>query len=131
MSADPHSINSQEIFDEVHSLNRQLWEVLVPTVRRKTGKPYHTRFHQIWDKKVEEISGGMTLNVPAKGRWIHKGERIEERMIPVRILCTPEEIDAIVNFTLVYYDQLAVMAYRISDKVILRHREEYGNYDPR
>jgi len=105
-------------------LNKELWEILVPTTRRKDGKTYAVGYHKIWDKEVERISGGMTLNVPAKGRWHHKGERVEERMIPVRILCTEKEIDAIIDFTLVYYDQLTVMAYRISDKVILRNRED-------
>ena len=110
---------------------KELWEILVPTIHRKSGKPIHVRFHRVWDKQVETLSGGITIMKPTTtGRWIHKGERIEERMIPVRIICTEPEIDAIVNLTLVYYDQLAVMAYRISDKVILRNREEYGNYDP-
>ena len=101
---------------------RFLWEILVPTVR-PNGKPIHTRFHRVWDKQVEAISGGMTLLRPQQGRWIHKEQRFDERMIPVRILCTEAEISQIVDFTITYYDQIAVMAYRIGDKVILRHRK--------
>jgi hypothetical protein len=101
----------------------ELWEVLVPTVRRNDGRPIHTRFHKVWDKKVEAISGGLTILTPiGKGIWLHEGQTIRERMIPVRVMCTREQIEQIIDLTLEYYDQLAVMAYRVSDEVILKHR---------
>lgn len=102
--------------------NKQFWEILVPTVRRANGKPYRTRFHRVWDKEVEKISGGLTIYEPARGRWIHKGEKFEERMIPVRIMCTEEDIIKIAAFTVVYYDQIEVLSYRVSDKII-RYRK--------
>ena len=37
-------------------------------------------------------------------------------------MCTREQIEKIVDITLTYYEQIAVMAYRISDEVILKHR---------
>jgi hypothetical protein len=37
-------------------------------------------------------------------------------------MCTREQIEQIIDLTLEYYDQLAVMAYRVSDEVILKHR---------
>lgn len=98
-----------------------LYEILVPTVSR-TGKPFRTRYHKVWDKHVEGISGGLTILTPGKGTWLHEGQTVRERMIPVRIMCTREEIDKIVDMTIRYYDQLAVMAYRVSDEIILRHR---------
>ena len=100
---------------------KQLWEILVPTAR-SDGRPIHTRFHRVWDRKVETISGGLTIYHPAKGRWVHEGETFAERMIPVRIMCTEAEINKIIDLTIEYYDQLAVMAYRVSDKVILKHK---------
>ena len=100
---------------------KELWEVLVPTVRND-GRPFHTRFHRVWDRKVEAISGGMTVFVPGKGAWVNEGQSIRERMIPVRVMCTREQIEQIVDLTLEYYDQLAVMAYRVSDEIILKHR---------
>ena len=62
---------------------------------------------------------------PAKGQWINPttGELFRERMIPVRIMATREEIEKVVDFTLKYYDQLAVLCYKISDEVILRYKD--------
>lgn len=100
-----------------------LWEILVPTIRRVGGKPYSTRFHRVWDAKVRELSGGLTIMTPAKGQWVAPdGELFVERMIPVRIIASREAIDRIVDHTLEYYDQLAVLCYKISDEVILRSK---------
>jgi hypothetical protein len=100
---------------------KELWEVLVPTVRQD-GKPIRTRFHRVWDKKVEAISGGLTITPPGKGTWVHEGKAVRERMIPVKIMCTREQIEQIVDLTLEHYDQIVVMAYRVSDVIILKHR---------
>ncbi len=109
---------------------KSLWEILVPTVRND-GRPIRTRFHKVWDAKVREISGGLTIMPVAKGQWIYKDETteklFEERMIPVRIIATEEQMNAIIDMTMDYYDQLAVLAYRISDRVILRHKNGKGD----
>jgi hypothetical protein len=103
--------------------NPNLWEILVPTMRRVDGKPYRTRYHKVWDQKVRDISGGLTVLQPAKGQWVApNGELFVERMIPVRIVATRSQIEEIVDHTLVYYDQLAVLCYCISTEVILKHR---------
>lgn len=108
---------------------KQLWEILVPTVRND-GRPFRLRYHRIWDAKVREISGGLTILPVAKGQWVYRSpnnpaeaQLFKERTIPVRIMATEEEINSIVDFTLKYYDQIAVMAYRIADEVILRYRK--------
>ena len=99
----------------------QLWEILVPTVR-KNGKPFRTRYHRVWDAKVRAIANGLTILKPAKGQWVSPdGELFQERMIPVRIACTREQIDQIIDLTAQYYEQLAVMAFKISDEVIIKH----------
>lgn len=99
-----------------------LWEILVPTVSNE-GKPFRVRYHKVWDKKVREISGGLTILQPAKGQWISdSGELFSERMIPVRVLATKDEIHQIIDYTLKYYNQLAVLAYKISDEVILKNQ---------
>jgi len=100
---------------------KQLWEILVPTTRRD-GTPIRTRFHRVWDKKIEAICGGMTITPPGKGTWLYEGKRERERMIPVKIMCTREQIEEIVDLTLEYYDQIAVMAYRVSDEIILKYQ---------
>jgi hypothetical protein len=52
------------------------------------------------------------------------GDLFQERMIPVRIMATRDEIEKIVELTLKYYNQIAVLCYKISDEVILKFREE-------
>lgn len=99
-----------------------LWEILVPTISN-AGKPFRLRFHRVWDKKVREISGGLTVMPVAKGQWLAPdGTLFAERMIPVRVMATRLQMDRIVDMTLKYYDQLAVLAYKVSDEVILRKR---------
>ena len=123
-----------------------MWEILVPTEKRiKSKRPdpadgygddyaealedwqrrnsYTTRYHRVWDAKVREITGGLTILTPAKGQWVAPdGVLYAERMIPVRIVATREQIDKIIDFTITYYDQLAVLCYKISDEVIIRNR---------
>ena len=128
-----------------------MWEILVPTEKRiKSPRPgvragygggggggdfadvleawqrrnsYSTRYHRVWDEKVREITGGLTILTPAKGQWISpSGELHAERMIPVRMIATRDQINTIIDMTLEYYDQLAVLCYKLSDEVILKHK---------
>lgn len=101
---------------------QKLWEILVPTVSR-SGKPFRTRFHRVWDQKVREISSGLTIFAPSKGQWVDpNGVLLEERMIPVRFMATKEQAEKITEFTLEYYDQLAVLCCLISADVIFKQR---------
>lgn len=104
---------------------KMVWEILVPTERRlDPGKYYTTRYHKVWDSKVRTITNGLTVMAPARGQWISPtGDLFQERMIPVRIVATREEIEQVIDLTLKYYDQLAVLCYKISDEVILKYRE--------
>ena len=102
--------------------NIQLWEILVPTMMN-SGIPVKTRFHKIWDKKVYDITGGLTILMPAKGRWVTEdGTLFAERMIPVRIASTRKPIDDIIDLTMEHYEQLAIMAYKISEEVIIKNK---------
>lgn len=101
---------------------KAMWEILVPT-KRNDGTPIRTRFHRVWDTKVRAISGGLTIMPVAKGQWLFKDRLYEERMIPVRVIATKAEIEEIIGFTMSYYDQLAVLAYKVADEVILRHKD--------
>lgn len=102
-----------------------LWEIMVPTVRND-GKPFRTRYHRVWDDKVRAISGGLTIMPVAKGQWVDQSNKklYRERMIPVRIACSKEEIVQIMDMTAKFYDQLAVMAYRVSDLCLIRDRQD-------
>lgn len=122
-----------------------MWEILVPTEKRvkeprvpgdtfeNTVDPnlknyYTTRYHRVWDAKVRAITGGLTVLTPAKGQWVSPdGELFIERMIPVRIVATRPQIEQIIDMTMVYYDQLAILCFKISDEVILKHRNAQGS----
>ncbi len=100
----------------------KMWEILVPTTRAD-GRPYRTRYHRVWDEKVRAITGGLTVLPVVRGQWVSPNKQLfTERMIPVRIATSRENIEKIADMTMAYYEQQAVMAYRVSDEVILRHR---------
>lgn len=103
---------------------KALWEILVPTVVPNSNgtRFFRTRFHRVWDAKVRALSGGLTIMAPSKGQWVSPaGTLFTERMIPVRILATRDEIEQVVDLTLAYYSQEAVLCYRVSEEVILRY----------
>lgn len=100
-----------------------LWEILVPTIM--DGKPIRLRYHKLWDEKVRAIAKGLTILSPIKGQWVSfTGELFVERMIPVRIACGEGQIEEIANLTAKYYKQKAVMYYRVSDYVVIKHYTE-------
>ncbi len=94
-------------------MTKELWEILVPVSYK--GKELSVEFHQVWDAKVKAITGGLTIMKPTKkGYW----KEHEEKMIPVRIAATREQMDEIGQMTKHYYSQESVMVYRISNEVI-------------
>lgn len=96
-----------------------MWEIMVPTSRRVEGTPYRTRYHRVWDEKVKAITGVLTIHSPVKGVWISDdNDTYNEKMIPVRIMSTREQIIEIGEMTKVYYNQLAVLIYKVSDDCI-------------
>lgn len=99
---------------------KSLWQILVPTVRND-GRPIRTRFHRVWDAKVRDITGGLTINPPVRGQWIDPAtdKLYAERMIPVQIACTESEILAIAEMTKKYYDQIKVCYYLLTEKVYI------------
>ncbi len=101
----------------------EIYEILVPTASND-GKPFRTRYHRVWDDKVRAITNGLTIFPVAKGQWKDKDKNLYiERMIPVRIACTLEQINKIADFTAKYYDQKAVMFYLVTDKVVIKNYE--------
>ncbi len=101
----------------------ELWEILVPTIDRQKTE-YIKGFHKKWDAKVRAITGGLTIRPVEKGQWVHPESKnlSAERMIPVKIAATREQMLYICKMTAEYYDQEVIMAYRISDRVIMMKR---------
>ena len=97
-----------------------LYEILVPTIIN--DKPVRTKHHKNFDAKVRRISGGLTILKPAVGNWISpNGELFLERMIPVRIACNEKQINTIADIAAKHYNQIAVMYYKITDNVVIKH----------
>lgn len=93
------------------------------------GKPVRTRHHQEWDKYVRKFTGGLTVYQPAVGQWVHKDQVYHERMIPVRIACTENQLRLIARFTMRHYKQLAVFAYVVSEKVFIFKADDKTRQD--
>jgi hypothetical protein len=101
----------------------KLWEILIPT-HSNEGIEYTLEHHRKWDKKAKEVSGGITFLGSAKGSWeCPQGKVFEEKMIPVRIRCTTDEIKRISEYTLEHYRQQTVWAYEISSNIIETTRD--------
>lgn len=94
----------------------QVWEILVPTIRND-GAPVRTRYHRVWDEKVRKITNGLTVLPVANGQWVSDdGSLFKERMIPVQIMCSRDQIKEIAEMTIDHYEQLAVFVKKISDE---------------
>ncbi len=99
----------------------EFWEILVPTIRN-SGKPFTLRFHRTWDRKVREITGGLTIVAPVRGEWIAPcGTLFRERMIPVRVAASAAQMETIADLTAKQYEQRAILWYRVSDCVRIKH----------
>jgi hypothetical protein len=97
-----------------------LWEILVPCRVNNRGVPFS--HHKAWDEKVRLISGGLTIYRTAIGQWISSsGKAIRERMIPVRIICSEEQINEIADIVADHYKQEAVMFYLVSTKAFVKN----------
>ena len=107
----------------------KLWEVLVPTVMDHdehggpNTRPIKTRYHRVFDAKVREIAGGLSIYKPLIGEWKHDETLYRERMIPVRIRCSEAQIREIGRYACDYYKQLAILVYEVSDNTFLIEKE--------
>ncbi len=103
---------------------KYLYEILVP--KSSPAKPISLKHHKEWDRKVTQISAGLTVLQPTKvGYWISPDNILfREQMIPVRIYCSAEEIKKIADITADHYNQRAVMYYRLSTEVKIIYYEE-------
>ena len=108
----------------IYIMKTELWEILVPASNNK-DQNFTYDHHKEWDEFVKDLTGGVTILKTAKGQWVSPdGELFIDRMIPCRIACSWEELSVIIDFTIEHYSQEAVMAYKVSDDVVIRHRKE-------
>ncbi|PCJ96806.1 MAG: hypothetical protein COA52_00945 [Hyphomicrobiales bacterium] len=115
---------AEDTLSSIHR-DKNMYEIYVPTVSNE-GKPFKTKHHKEWDRQVRQITNGLTIYAPAKGQWLDEdsGELFIERMIPVRIACTEEEIYIIMKIVANHYNQIDVLAYEISNNVLFLKDEK-------
>lgn len=95
-----------------------MWEIYVPANDNK-GKKYKVNYHRQWDAKVRKIAGGLTILKTGYGQWVSEdGDLYIETVIPVRISCTKEEFEEILNITLHHYDQKAVLGFKFGEALV-------------
>lgn len=106
------------------SNKQKMWEIFVPASNKTLEFSYE--HHKKWDEYVKSLAGGLTILRTAKGEWIdnHDGKLYIDRVIPVRIKCSEKNIKKIIKFTIKHYNQEAVLAYKISDMVLLVTKSE-------
>lgn len=106
-------------------MSKSLWEILVPANPNVGCGIYrdHMKCHEAWDKKIADIAGSLSIMREVKGKWRSPGSSwsIEsETMIAVRIACSYDELDRIIDMTKKHYKQKEVMVYLVSSTVIIR-----------
>lgn len=94
----------------------KLWEILVP-VNDNKGNHIAIVTHRQWDEAISKLCGGLILHGVTSG--LYKQQR--EPMIKVRIACTTVKLhNQIIPYTKIFYKQEQVIAYLISDTVVLQ-----------
>ena len=106
-------------------MKRQLFEILIPT-RFNNGKLIEVEYHKKWDEWICNRCGGLTiLRETRNGIWSNDGKNQREEMLPVRVACNEIlDIEEILHFTMMFYHQKSIMAYQISDNVIIRNKSD-------
>jgi len=102
-----------------------LWLIFVPRDKPpffQPGKKRHfsTKYHRMWDQQVMALTGGMTIFLPSKGRWVSpEGVLYHEDMIPVILSCTAEKMVEVCNLTAKHYGQIAVPKWKLGDDAVI------------
>jgi hypothetical protein len=102
---------------------KHLWAIIRP-MQSNAGRPFTPEHHDVWDNGVIDLFGGATFLPVADGAWKHGGKVFREPMQAVQVIATEKEIANLVSRTMLYYDQLAIMFYRVSETVHIVHRKD-------
>ena len=105
-------------------MNQCLWQIMVPC-NWNDGRPVRTRHHKAWDEKVRNITKGLTILPPGKGQWVDPSDGVlyVDRVIPVNIIATEEQMERISDITMKHYEQLAVMYFKLSEQAIIKYKK--------
>lgn len=99
---------------------KKLFEIIIPK-SDNNGTEFTAEKYQQWGDTVLSYTTGFTQYPTCLGYWINpetKYPQIEE-VIPVKIWCFKETIQAIAAFTKTHFEQKEVMFYELSEKVYM------------
>lgn len=78
------------------------------------GWIFTTKHHRIFYKFILNLSKGYSVLNELEGVWQNeKGTIYQEKMIPVRIACTDEQIKEIAEFAKAHYEQEAIFVLEL------------------
>ncbi len=98
-------------------MTKSLWEIFVPR-SDNDGSIIEHYVHLEWDSKVCRKVGGLTLYATIKGKY-QNSDIIVDQIIPVRIVCTADEICQIAQMTCEHYNQESVLYWEVSPNVTI------------
>jgi len=91
----------------------KLFEILIPAERK-------LEHHLDWDAKVTSITGGLSIMPIIRGHWQSDLECIvREKMVPVRLIASDEQMLQIAQLTGEHYQQKSIMYYVISQEAFV------------
>jgi len=102
-----------------------LWEIFIPKNNNRETI-YEVSHHREWNKKVTTETDVILLSSdPHKKKSCPTiGESFfSEEMILLRVCCTPEEFDKILDITVQHYDRPEIIAFKLSENMIVKKRE--------
>lgn len=104
---------------------KKLYEIQIPVAPNlpevficdKNGN-FNQEYHDRFLAKVLTVANGYTALPIVEGAWINgSGKTFIEKMIPVRIFCTDENITEIASFAKRHYDQEAIFVVELGTAI--------------
>lgn len=104
---------------------RCLWEIFIPKNNNK-NTIFQVSHHREWNKKITNETDVILLSsstTPTKTLDPPLGQSFfSEEMILIRVCCTKEEFDKILNITIEHYDRKEIIAFKLSENMLIKKR---------
>jgi hypothetical protein len=109
------TVSSKQTAGNHQRLPRQLWAIVVPLCYND-GSPIPRTITQQFEVAIRQVSGGLTRINNTTGIW---GEQKEMGSV-WQFISTPQEVGRLIALAKILFVQHAIMAYKVSDRVIIR-----------
>jgi hypothetical protein len=101
-----------------------LWEIFIPKNHNKE-MIYGVSHHREWNRKVTKETNVILLSSSSykeKSCPTIEEPFFSEEMLLLRVYCTQEELDRILDITVDHYDRDKIIAFKISENMIVKKR---------